>query len=60
MRKQGKHDDKDSNNLIIIVFVYSFAAFKVVRAYKYSHCIYMHVRSRKRGKGLEKLMNYIK
>lgn len=60
-RQAGK-DGKDSNNLKSIVFVYYFAAFKVVRAYKYLLILYIYACAFKRArekKGLEKLMNYI-
>lgn len=61
-KRQAGKDGKDSNNLKTIVFVYSFAAFKVVRAYKYLLILYVYACAfkRARGKGLEKFMNYIK
>lgn len=67
-RRAREKTAKDSNNLKTIVlfvcfflFVYYFAAFKVVRAYKYLLILYVYACAfkRARGKGLEKLMNYI-
>lgn len=52
-RQAGK-DGNDSNNLKS-----TFAAFKVVRAYKYLLIPYIYACAFKRKKGIEILMNYI-
>lgn len=58
--RQVRRDCKSSNNLkknFTFFFIYSFAAFTVVRAYKYLLILYVYACAfkRARGKGLEKL-----
>lgn len=61
MREEDRQGETENTNNCKVSSVYSFAAFKVVRAYKYFLIMYVYACAfkRERGEGLEKLMNHI-